>query len=125
MQQHTGEFQQKDVKIVVVTFEKEPAASAFQCSSGLPWPLLIDAEKTLYTAYGMAKAGFKDVWGFRTLKAYLMEIARGRLPKKSGGDIYQRGGDILVDPQGIVRLHHVGTGPADRPSVESILALIK
>lgn len=37
----------------------------------------------------------------------------------------QRGGDVLIDPAGIVRVHHVGDGPADRPSVESLLAAIR
>ena len=119
------EFRRREINIVVVTFEKEPAASAYKCRTDLLWPLLIDAEKTLYTAYGMSKAGFRDIWGFQTWKAYLKEIAQGRLPKKTNGDIYQRGGDILIDPRGIVRLHHVGKGPADRPAVESILTLIK
>jgi len=119
------EFGRREINIVVVTFEKEPTASAYKCKTGLTWPLLIDAEKKLYSAYGMTKAGFKDIWGYRTWKAYLKEIVQGRLPKKSSGDIYQRGGDILIDPQGIVRLHHVGKGPADRPSVESILTLLK
>ena len=109
----------------MVTFEKEQEASAFTCKTGLPWPLLMDPEKKLYTAYGMSNAGFFDIWGLETWKAYVRELICGRLPKRSNGDIYQRGGDVLIDPQGMVRIHHVGTGPADRPSVESILTLMK
>jgi peroxiredoxin len=125
LQQHKDAFASRNIKIVVITFEQEPAASAFACKTGLPWPLLIDVEKKLYSGCGMTKAGFSDIWGLQTWKAYAKEMAKGRLPKKSNGDIYQRGGDILIDPKGVVRLHHVGAGPADRPSVESILALIK
>jgi len=29
---------------------------------------------------------------------------------------------VLIDPDGIVRLHHVGEGPADRPAVSDLLA---
>jgi hypothetical protein len=47
-------------------------------------------------------------------------MLRGHLPKKSSGEIHQRDGDVLIDPQGIARLHHVGAGPADRPPVETI-----
>jgi hypothetical protein len=64
------------------------------------------------------------VWGPRTWWAYLKAILHGDRPRKSEGDIYQRGGDVLVDPEGIVRLHHVGKGPADRPSVDEILARV-
>jgi hypothetical protein len=31
----------------------------------------------------------------------------------------------LIDPGRIVRLHHVGNGPADRPSVKELLAVVR
>jgi hypothetical protein len=34
-------------------------------------------------------------------------------------------GDVLIDPEGIVRVHHVGTGPADRPSVSSLPEIVR
>lgn len=52
---------------------------------------------------------------------YLREMIKGKKLIKSEGDIYQRGGDVLIDPTGIVRLHHIGEGPADRPTVEMIM----
>jgi len=85
----------------------------------------VDEERTLYRAYGMLNAGLLDLWGPAVWWAYMKEIARGRLPKKPTGDVHQRGGDVLVDPAGTVRLHHVGTGPADRPPAAAILGLIE
>ena len=70
----------------------------------------------------MLEATFMDIWGPATWWAYLKEFAHGRLPGKSQGEISQRGGDVLVDPAGIVRLHHIGRGPGDRPPVKSILS---
>ena len=89
------------------------------------WPLLVDADRKLYNAYGMSSAGFWDIWGPKTLWAYIKEICRGRFPRKSSGDLYQRGGDVLIDPTGIVRFHHVGEGPAGRPAIAEILSMIK
>ena len=34
-------------------------------------------------------------------------------------------GDVLIDPAGVVRLHHASRGPADRPTVESILQVVR
>lgn len=99
--------------------------SSYKRETGLPWPLLTDEQKRLYTAYDMSKAGFMEIWGGRTWWSYLLEMAHRGFPKKSNGDIYQQGGDILIDPTGIIRLHHVGRGPADRPPVESFLAIIQ
>ena len=45
--------------------------------------------------------------------------------KKSEADVSQRGGNVLIDPDGIVQMHHVGAGPAARPGGEIILKIIK
>ena len=124
MQRREAELERLRVKVAVVTFEAGFLARAYIEDTGLRWPLLIDTNRELFSAYGMLAAGFWDIWGPATWWAYLKEIARGRLPVKSQGDISQRGGDVLIDPDGIVRLHHVGKGPADRPSPESILRVL-
>jgi hypothetical protein len=49
----------------------------------------------------------------------------GMRPAAPGSDVNQRGGDVLIDPNGVVRLHHVGRGPADRPQVALILDVVK
>ena len=40
-------------------------------------------------------------------------------------DVYQLGGDVLIDPEGTIRLHHVSRIPIDRPSVESLLEVVR
>lgn len=83
-----------------------------------------DAFKKLYHYYGMDRASFWDVWGFRTLKAYLKILLRGEKLLKSEADVYQRGGDVLIDPDGIIQFHHISIGPGDRPSPDTLLSLI-
>lgn len=106
--------------VVVVTFEANPFVRAYVAEMNISWPILIDQDRTLYRHYGMHRGHLWNIWGFRTWWAYAKELARGRLPKYSGADTRQLGGDVLIDPGGIVRLHHVGSGPADRPSVAAI-----
>ena len=125
MRRHEKELDRLGVKVVVVTFEQVFPALAYVKKTGLQWPLLVDEKRSLYRAYGMLNAGLLDLWGPATWWAYMKEMARGRLPKKPTGDVNQRGGDVLVDPSGIIRLHHVGKGPADRPPVASILRRIE
>ena len=124
MQQYEDELDRLNVKVIVVTFEAGFLARAYIEDTGLRWPLLIDTKRELYRAYDMLEAGFLDIWGPGTWWAYLKEFAHLRFPKKSKGDISQRGGDVLVDPGGIVQLHHVGQGPGDRPSARSILGAL-
>jgi hypothetical protein len=119
-----AELERKGVRVAVVTFEAGFLARSYAEETALSWPLLVDAERTVYRAYGMLSASVADVWGPRTWWAYLKALLRGETLRKSEGDVYQRGGDVLVDPDGVVRLHHVGRGPADRPSVDRILSLV-
>jgi len=119
------ELRRRDVRVAVVTFEHDVFARQYVAETGLDWPLLIDAGRELYQGYGMLQASWWDVWGGATWLAYLNELRQGRRPQKpTSDDVYQRGGDVLIDPAGIVRLHHVGAGPADRPSLERLLGMI-
>jgi len=113
------------VKIVVVTFANDFMARSYVDDTGLTWPLLIDGDRTVYRDYGMLSASFWDIWGPRTWRAYLRELLKGQHLVKSEDDIYQRGGDVLIDPQGTVQLHHIGSGPADRPPVGVILKTVQ
>jgi peroxiredoxin len=112
LQHKLRELERAEIDVLVVTFERPEAAERYAADMGLPWPVLIDERKSLYGAYGMDRAGTWDIWGPRTWWAYARQIVRGRWPEPAQGDVYQRGGDILIDPNGIVRLHHVGNGPA-------------
>ena len=104
-----------------MTFETAPIARSYVAEMQFSWPVLIDHDRSLYRGYGMERGRLRDIWGGRTWIAYMKEFARGRLPKYSGGDTLQLGGDVLIDPSGIVRFHHVGSGPGDRPSVGVIV----
>jgi len=73
----------------------------------------------------MLSASFWDVFGLKTWGVYLKEIVKGKKLRKSEGDIFQRGGDVLIDPGGTVHLHHIGVGPGDRPTVEALLNKIQ
>lgn len=121
LQQHKSELDKRNVKVVIVTFEAGFLARAYIEDTGVGWSVLIDSTRELYKAYEMLEAAFWDIWGPRTWWAYFKELAHGHLPKKSEGDISQRGGDVLIDPGGTVQFHHVGEGPGDRPSPKSIL----
>jgi alkyl hydroperoxide reductase subunit AhpC len=124
LREQEDQFSRRNARIAVVTFENDFFARQYVAESNLEWPLLIDEHRDLYRAYDMLAASFGDVWGLKSWGAYLKALQKGQLPKPAHGDIYQRGGDVLIDPGGVVRLHHVGDGPADRPAVETILRRI-
>ncbi len=113
------------MNVIVVTFELGPLVQAYVRETGLRWPLLVDESRALYSAYGMDRGQWWDIWGPASWWAYAKLLIQGRRLHRSDGDVNQLGGDVLIDPTGIVRLHHVGSGLADRPSVSSLLELVQ
>ena len=120
-----SELEELNTKVAVLTFEAGFIAQAYVEDTGLTWPLMVDEDRSTYEHYEMLEAGFWDVWGPKTLWAYTKELFSGQKLQKSDGDVSQRGGDVLIDPDGVVRLVHVGDGPADRPALEKMLKVIR
>jgi hypothetical protein len=125
LREHETELAELSVTVAVVTFEAGFLARQYVEESGLVWPLLVDEKRELYRDYGMLVASFWDIWGPKTWLAYGKALLSGQKLQQSQGDISQRGGDVLIDPEGMVRLHHVGKGPADRPSLALIMEKIR
>jgi hypothetical protein len=125
LRQQEKRLSANDVEVVVVTFEAEEQVLNYQRETGLHWPVAVDGSRALYDYFGMTEAGFFDLWNFATLRIYLLEMLKGNWLKRSQGDVRQRGGDVLIDPQGMVRLHHVCKGPADRLPADNVSKLIE
>ena len=124
MRQHENALEARDLQIAVVTFEAGPLAMTYVDESQLSWPLLVDGDRALYEAYGMERGKWWNIWSVSSWWVYASLLLKGRKLRMPTDDTYQLGGDVLIDPQSIVRLHHVGSGPADRPTVESLLKAV-
>ncbi len=125
MRQAERELDALAVRVLVVTFEPPAAARAYASETKTRWPVLSDESRSLYREYGMGRAQWRHLLGPAALLAYVREGARGQLPRWPASDPMQQGGDVLVDPGGIVRLVHVGAGPGHRPPVERLLAVCR
>lgn len=125
MREHERELESIGLQVVIVTFEAGPLAQAYVRKTNLRWPLLVDASRTLYFAYGMKRGRWLDILGPAAWWVYAKLLVRGRRLHRVSGDVRQLGGDVLIDPAGIVRLHHIGTGPAARPPVSAIIDAVR
>ncbi len=121
MRKKETELAELDIRVKVVAFDANFMALAYIQETNLPWPLLLDSEHELYTKYGMTRGSWWSLYGPASIWKYLKLIWGGQKPGRPGKDWRQLGGDVLIDPQGIVRMHHSSTDPHDRPSVSSIL----
>jgi hypothetical protein len=120
LQQRRGDLDSRAIDVLVVTFEIDVVARQYAAS--LPWPVLLDESRGLYGAYGMTRENAWNVWGPASWWGFIKLLVRGRKLHLPTGDVYQMGGDVLIDPEGNVRLHYVSRSPLDRPSVDAVLA---
>ena len=112
------------VEVKIVVFDDDVMAKMYAAETNLKWPLLLDSDRQLYTSYGISRGSWLSIYNPVSIAKYIGLILTGRRPSKPGQDWRQMGGDILIDPQGIVRLHHISRGPHDRPTIQEILAIV-
>lgn len=130
-----------DTQVVLVTFTEAGNLEAYQAKNKLPFPILIDLDRSVYRAYGLGRGSVWRIWGPKAAKRYF-EIARtdgfaktwAHIRAGSGGaengidgepeDTLQLGGDFVVGPDGTLVYAFNGDGPDDRPSVDEILAVL-
>lgn len=121
LQQNIGTLNELGVRVLTVTFESTESARIYAKENASPWPVLVDEGRSLYRGYGYERSKLRHLLGWSTMRTYFQEALAGRWPRWPVADTVQQGGDILIDPTGIVRFMYVGDGPGDRPDVERII----
>jgi AhpC/TSA antioxidant enzyme len=120
---HREELQ---VRVIVVSFAAPASLAAYRDGLGLHDAVLLsDVDRTAYAAFGFERGSLRRVWlDPRAWWHYAALLARGRRPERPQEDTLQLGGDVLVDPGGVVRWMRVesktGTEASCGPTSRSI-----
>ena len=112
-----------DARVLCITFVGPALLAGYERELALDGiDFLGDPARATYRALGFARASFARVWlhpaGWRRDAAL---IARGRRSHPPGQDVYQLGGDALLDASGRLRWVFASAGPEDRPPVDDLL----
>ena len=118
-------FDELNIKAKIVAFDDDQMAKAYAEETKLDWPILVDQNRELYKAFGMKKGSFWNIYNPIAIVRYIGLFLRGVKLGKPGSDWFQLGGDVLVDPNGVVRMHHISSGPHDRPSADAIFDTVE
>ena len=87
--------------------------------------VLLDRERTIYNTYGLERSKLRSK-SPRTLWLYFTRWLQGqKFHDSHGDDTSQLGGDFIIDMSGKLRFIYPSHDPADRPSVEKLLAVLK
>ncbi|KAL0967418.1 hypothetical protein UPYG_G00251980 [Umbra pygmaea] len=89
--------------------------------------MLLDRQRTVYRAFGLGSS-YSKVMSFKSLLKYAKYVASGQdfpdIPPRFLEDLYQLGGDFVLDEGGSVILSHPCKNPLDRPEAAQVVANI-
>lgn len=118
----------RSTRVAVVAFGSVEGARLWLQQTGCTFDMLLDPQRKIYRSFGLGSS-FAKVMKFGCLLQYSEYGAAGRdfpdFPPHLLEDIYQLGGDFLLDAAGKVLLSHPSKNPLDRPSVTDILQVAK
>jgi peroxiredoxin len=113
-----------DTDVVLIVFGDEPFEQ-YEARNPLAFPILRDLDRNVYRAYGLGRGSFTDVWNWAAVKKYASILRRGRRHlERATEDTRQLAGDFVIAPDGTLAWGYWGDGPADRPSVDDVIAAV-
>lgn len=118
------EFKRLNVPVLLVSFSSRGYARVWLKETGAPFPLLLDRERNVYRAYGLERSMIR-AWGPKSIWDHVKAFRAGKKWHGVHGDSTQLGGNFVVDASGVVRWAHRSRDPADRPSVESLISVLR
>jgi hypothetical protein len=120
-------FQQLNAQVVAVSFTPPARVAAFLTVRPLPFPALSDPESNAYRAFSLGRTSWDAMLHPRVLLGYLKLIWRGTRPEKPepGEDLFQLGGDFILDGAGRLVFAYPSKTSTDRPSVTVLLDAVR
>lgn len=114
----------RSLKVLVVAFGGIDGAKMWMEQTGCALEMLLDPKRKIYRTFGLGSS-YAKVMKFGCLLQYSEYGAAGvdfpDVPPRLMEDLYQMGGDFLLDEAGKVLLSHPSKNPHDRPTVNDIL----
>ena len=126
MKARKEEFDRRGVAIVVISFAEPAKLVQYQNQHQWPFTMLADPQRKAYQAFTLKRLSWLSVFSLATLKLYFRLIRQGMKREAYGkDDIYQSGGDFLLDREGNILFAHRSQDPSDRPSAAKLLSAIE
>lgn len=120
-------FEARSIRVVVVSFGCVEGAKVWLEQTGCTFDMLLDPQRQIYKTFGLGRS-YAKATKFDCMLRYSEFIILQRqfpdIPPQFMDDVYQLGGDFLLDEGGKVILSHPSKDPLDRPQIGDVLARI-
>jgi len=120
-----NEFDRRGVAVAVVSFAEPAKLVTYQEHHQWPFTMLADPRRVAYRKFALKRLSWFHVFSPATLKLYWKLLREGMKRENYGkDDIYQSGGDFLLDRDGNILFAQRSQNPSDRPSAAHLLQVI-
>ena len=117
-----SEFDHRGVSVTIISFAEPSRLAPYQEQHRWPFTILADPQRKVYQAFELKPLSWFRVFSPPVLKLYFKLWRRGLKQEPYGGeDIYQSGGDFLLDSRGNALYAYRSRSPADRPTPQKLL----
>lgn len=122
MSRRHAEFQQQDLEMVAVFQSPPESIRRYVGRQGPPFPIIADADRALYHAYGVETswAGMARGTVVRFPDLVRAVFAEGFLPGSIEGEIQRLPADFLIGPDGRLRIAYYGRDIGDHLPLERL-----
>ncbi len=113
--------------VLVISFDPPRQVRGYCRRFAQPFACLTDEPRAAYEAFGLRRASWLRTLTPRALAPYIRLIfspGRTSFGRAAENDLRQMGGDFVVAPDGLLTLAYASHDPADRPSVDAIVAAL-
>lgn len=126
MKEHLDTFRAQGCEIVVVTPSRAEDLREVLADDPQPYLMVGDPEREAYRAFGLNRGKFSMFFTPKVLGHYFSKMWAGWKIKKprKGEDLLQLGGDFVLDSSRRLIFAYRSSDPADRPSVQQLLATV-
>ena len=113
--------------VALITFTDPDNLAAYVAAHDLPFPVLVDSDRSAYRSYGLGRGTIRRVWGLKAARRYLQIFRTDGLSglARPTEDTLQLGGDFVIAPDGTLAYGFWGDGPDDRPSVDQLIDAVR
>jgi hypothetical protein len=122
---HDAELQAAGARLAAVGLGNRAHAKQFRTETGIPFPLLVDAERQAYRAAGLGQAALWHLLRRDNFAARRRARAEGHRQHRLGRDPFQLGGSFVFGPGNVDVFAHVSRTFGDNAPVGDLLAAVR
>ena len=121
------ELERLGAEVLLVAYDEQSLLEAKMLKGlDVTFPILLDREKKAYDVWGMGRASvFQAMFSPKLNVRYAKLLLKGEKFLGFAPDMFQLGGDFVVDRSGKIGFAHLMRDNGDRPGVDKLIEAVR